>query len=45
MPVVGETMFLRSEKSLAVSIAVVIAYMVLALAVYLGAASLLLILF
>ena len=32
-------MFLKFEKSLAVSIAAVIAYIVLALAIYLGAAS------
>jgi len=38
-------MFLQFEKSFAVSIAVVIAYVLLALAVYVGAASLLLILF
>jgi hypothetical protein len=35
----GQTVFLRVEKSLAVSIAAVVAYIVLALAVYLLAAS------
>jgi hypothetical protein len=38
-------MFLQFEKSLAVSIATVTAYVVLALAIYLGAAALLIILF